>query len=401
MPQVFSAGWLYVFLIIMVISVVRIVLKLRQIRGGASMDRPLVRLARVEREKPDLGDGQEAPSELAETDNLIRDGKYSLAITRLKTMQDGLSPVEDREARGQVLYRLGACHRRAEAAGVGGLLRAGEALREAVTLFAPQRFAPWRLRALAELAGVYEDLSRHRDAAGNAALAARTFERAGEEAARRGQVSQESELRARAGVAYRRLAVHADRQANLRKAADAFEAAASASTGSGDEGAVLAGARMLKMLGDTSLELAELYQPKESLKRAMEAYGRVLEVVDGRGHPLERGMTLTDLGRAHLAAYDMAGDNGELRKAIQYLRDALQLLSGGEVTEHRGRAMALMADALVRYAEVKDRRENLQRSARLYEAALGMMKDGDRTDERERVRNRLAEVMERITTGSG
>ncbi len=47
MPQVFSAGWLYLFIIIMVISLVRIWLKMRTLNQGPEMDRPVIRVSPV------------------------------------------------------------------------------------------------------------------------------------------------------------------------------------------------------------------------------------------------------------------------------------------------------------------------------------------------------------------
>lgn len=398
MPQVFSPGWLYLFLLVMAISIVRIYFKLRTINRAAPMDRTVIKVAPVPRKEPDLDGGSEEDSLLTGPDNLIRQGDYKGALGSLEQLLEDLSPTEDREARGKVLFRIGACHSRLATGEerFQRILRAGEAIREAVRLFTPARYRNHYLRALGELAGLYEDLALEKSPVENLTQSARTCETAAISAGQGGFVGPEAMFLARSGGTYRQLASHNEPQVNLRKAVEAYEKAAAALESVDSENAANERMKILKVMGDTYVDLAGYFQEAESLARAVSAYEGTLNIMDEVLHSRERCVVLTDTSRILLKLYDIEKNPAHLRQALRFTRDALEAETGEETLIQRGLAMAIMGDALSRYSDVKDRRENLQRAVKLYETSLGILKDGEEAAERERVRARLAEVVQKI-----
>jgi tetratricopeptide (TPR) repeat protein len=280
MPQVFSAGWLYLFIIVMLISLVRIYFKIKTIQREAPMDRPVIKVAPIPRPEPDPDGGSGEESLLAGPDDLIRQGDYDRALGSLEQLLEDLSPTEDREVRGKILFRIGACHSRLATGGetFQHLLRAGEALREAVRLFAPARFLNHYLRALGELAALYEDLAREKNPVEHLTQSARTCETGAISAGQGGLFGPEAIFLARSGNAFRQLASHREPQVNLRKAADAFEKAAAILESVDSENAANERIKILKLVGDTHVDLAEFFQKTESLARAVSAYKDALQL---------------------------------------------------------------------------------------------------------------------------
>jgi len=401
MPQVLSAGWLYLFIFVMVISLVRIFFKLRTIQQEAPMDRPVIKVAPVSMAEPELGGEPEEDALLTEPDDLIRRGDYKGALGSLEQLLDDLSPTEDREARGKVLFRIGACHSRlaSEEERLQHILRAGEALRESVRLFSPARFLNHYLRALGELATVYGDLAGEKSPVENLSQSARTCETAAISAGQSGLGGPEADFLARSGNAYRQLASYSEPQINLRRAAAAYEKAAAVLESDDSNEAVSGLMRILKVMGDTYVDLAGYFQKAESLARAVSAYQGALEILDETQHLRERCVILADTSRVLLELYDIEKNPAHLRQTLRYTRDALEAAKGEENVVQRGLAMALMGDALTRYAGVKDRRENLERAVKLYESSLGILKDGEEAPERERVKGALAETVQKIIGG--
>lgn len=399
MPQVFTAGWLYLFIIVIIISLVRIFFKLRTIQQEAPMDRPVIKVSPVAGTESGSGDEPKRNSPLNAPDELIRQGDYSQALKILERMLEELSPTEDRETRGNVLFRIGACHSRMATGDerLEHLLRSGEALREAVRLFAPARYRMHYLRALGELAGLYEDLARVKSPVEYLTQSARTCETAAESAAQGEFVAPEAMFLARIGNAYRLLSSHGEAQVNLRKAADAYEKAAAVLETVEDEGAAEERMKILKILGDTCVDLAVYFQKADSLAWAVRSYEGALKLLNEGERLTERCVVLTDTSRVLLELYDEEKSPAHLRQALRYARDALEVSKGEENLVQRGLAMAVMADALSRYADEKDRRENLERAVKLYEAALGIFKDGVEPEEREKVKERLAETVQKIS----
>ncbi|UCF88806.1 MAG: hypothetical protein JSV70_00705 [bacterium] len=398
MPQILSVGWLYLFIAVMIISVVRIFFKLRTIQNEAPMDRPVIKIEPMPARNKEQGDLSEGDPLLAASDDLVRQGRYSEALRSLEQMVENLSPTENRETMGKVLFRIGACHSRLATRGdkIQHLLKAGEALREAVRLFAPARYRVHYLRALGELAGLYEDLARQKNPVEYLTQSARTCETGAEAASQGGLDLPQAMFLARSGSAYRKLATYGEAQQNLRKAADAFKKAAAALEDVEEEAALRERINILKVLGDTCVELAAYFQRADSLAWAVRSYESVLALMGEGQYPRERGVVLTEAGRILLEIYDSEKSPAHLRQALRYLRDALQAAGGEEDPIRKGMAMAVMGDALSRYADQKDRRENLHRAVKLYESALGIFKDGVQAEERERVRAALAETVQKI-----
>ncbi|MDF1526112.1 MAG: hypothetical protein RRA15_11430 [bacterium] len=403
MPQVFSAGWLYLFIIVMVIYLIRIFFKLRTLQEEAPMDRPVIKVAPIARPKPDLESESEEDLLLSGPDNLIKQGDYKGALVSLEQLLEELSPTEDREARGNVLFRIGACHSRLATGEEKPqrILRAGESLRESARLFTPARYINHYLRTLGELAVVYEDLAREKSPVENLTQSARTCETAALAAGKGELTGPEAMFLARTGSAYRQLASHNEPQVNLRKAANAYEKALTALDAVDDENAGSQRMKILNVMGDTYVELAGYFQKGESLARAADAYKGALELMDETQHLKERCVVLTDTSRVLLELYDIEKSPAHLRQALRYIRDALDKTKGEESLIQRGLVMAVMGDALSRYSDVKDREENLGRAVKLYETALGILKDGKEPAERERVRVRLAEVVGKLDAEFG
>ncbi len=398
MPQVFSAGWLYLFIIIMVISLVRIWLKMRTLNQGPEMDRPVIRVSPVGRDAPDLGGQEESAGILSGPDGLIKEGKFSKAAGELESLLPDLSPVEDRELRGQILYRLGACRRRSAAPDDGKRerLKAGEALRESVTLLTPERFRVHYLRALSELAALYEELADIQAPLENLNLALRTWDTAAEAARRSSWLDEEVRFLTRKAGVLRRLADHSDRQASLRRAVDTYKQAALALDAIEDPETILNKAGILKMTGNALTELAEVFQKEETLVQALDAYDRALDIMTPEGSPIQRGVTLADAGGVLLELYDGDQSPAHLRRAVRIIQESLELLKQDKEVARRGMVMALMARALTRYAEVKEPGENLRRAVKLYEASMGILKDPQYAQERERIKENLREAVEKL-----
>ena len=402
MPQVFSGWMLYLLIIVMVISIIRIYFYLRTIQSGAPMDRPVIKVAPVPVLEQDLDAEPEEDSLLDGPDDLIRQGDYDGALKSLDRLLEDLSPTEDREARGKVLFRVGACHSRLATGEerFQHLLRAGEALRESVRLFSPARFRNLYLRALGELASLQEDLAEGKNPVENLTQSARTCETAAASAREDGMVVPEVMFLIRSGTVYNRLASHHEPQVNLRKAADAYEKALAALETVDGESAIEEKMKVLKMLGDTLVKLAGYFQKEECLIRASKAYDGALELMDEGEHSQERCVVLTNSGGVLLELYDLEKSPAYLRQALRYSRDALDAAKGEVKLVAKGFAMAVMGDALTRYAEVKDRSENLERAVKLYETALGIIKDGEEPAQRERIRENLAETVGKLNAES-
>jgi tetratricopeptide (TPR) repeat protein len=398
MPQVFSAGWLYLFTIVMVISLVRIWLKVRALHQGPEMDRPVIRLTPIGRDAMELGEKDESAAILAGPDAKIREGQFSQAVSELESLLPELSPVEDREVRGQVLYRMGACLRRIVVTGNGQRerLKAGEALRESVTLLTPERFRGHYLRSLSELASLYEELADIQSPLENLNLALRAWETAVDTASKSSWLDEEVRFLTRKAAVCRNLAEHSDRQASLRKAVDSYEQAILALETIEDPEMVPTRVGLLKLSGDTLAELAEVFRKEETLARALAAYDKALEFMTPEESPVQRGVTLADAGKVLLQLYDTDQSPAQLRRAVRSLRDSLELLKQDDNVARRGLIMALMARALTRYAEVKEPRENYQRVVKLYEAAMGILKDPEYAGEREKIKEELREAVGKL-----
>jgi tetratricopeptide (TPR) repeat protein len=398
MPQVFSAGWLYLFTIVMVISLVRIWLKVRALHQGPEMDRPVIRLTPIGRDAMELGEKDESAAILVGPDAKIREGHFSQAVSELESLLPELSPVEDREVRGQVLYRMGACLRRMAVQGNGQRerLKAGEALRESVTLLTPERFRVHYLRSLSELASLYEELADIQSPLENLNLALRAWETAVDTASKSSWLDEEVRFLTRKAAVCRNLAEHSDRQASLRKAVDSYEQAILALETIEDPEMVPTRVGLLKLSGDTLAELAEVFRKEETLARALAAYDKALEFMTPEESPVQRGVTLADAGKVLLQLYDTDQSPAQLRRAVRSLRDSLELLKQDDNVARRGLIMALMARALTRYAEVKEPRENYQRVVKLYEAAMGILKDPEYAGEREKIKEELREAVGKL-----
>ena len=402
MPQVFSAGWLYLFILVMLISLFRIWLKVRTLHQGPDMDRPLVRLTPIGRDAMELGQKDESAAILSGPDSHIREGRLSQAVKELESLLPDLSPVEDREVRGQILYRLGACLRRTAAPGNGKRerLMAGEALRESVTLLTPERFRVHYLRSLSELASLYEELADIQSPLENLNLALRTWETAVDAANRSSWLDEEVRFLTRKGAVYRRLAEHSDRQASLRKAVDSYEQATTALESIEDPETVLTRVGLLKMSGDALFDLAEVFRKEETLVRALDAYDKALEFMTPEENPIQRGVTLADAGKVLLSLYDSDQSPAHLFRAVRSLRDSLELLKMDDNMPRKGMVMALMGRALTRYADVKSSTENLKRAIHLYETAMGILKDPEYAQDRELIKEELKEAVTRLSVES-
>jgi tetratricopeptide (TPR) repeat protein len=397
MPQIFSPGWLFLFLLIMAVCVVRIFMKVRDIHARSDMGKPVLPVAPVKRDPLFPGGEEEPAGALAEADRLIKEGLFGEAVALLTPMLSDLSPVEDREMMGKIQYRLGACQRRIGAgeSDTPSLLRSGEALREAVNLFSPERLHRFQIRASSELAGLYEDLAGRQNPIENFTLAWKTWEAAAVAAKGIGLPDDEANFRARAGSAVRRLASHDDRKGNLQKAVDIFEKALAVPGAFEKPDSLFRRAVILKMLGDVRVELSKLMKRVHDLTQAVSAYDDALDIMDPEKHPQERSAVLVDSGRILLDIYDAERSPAHLRKALRNLKEAVNIQRSGDDRARTALSMALLGDALVRYAAVKDQGENLDRAARFYETALGFLKGTEYSSHRERIRIRLKKTMEK------
>jgi len=398
MPQVFSPGWLFLFLFVMAIYITRIFMKLRDIRREPDMTRPVLPVAPL-RKGPSQFEKEGSMEDVLEgPDRLIREGSYGEAVDALASQLEGLSPVEDRALVGKIQYRLGASWR---LIGVregqsANLLRSGAALREAVSLFSPPRLRSLQVGALAELAGLYEDLAPYQSPVENLTLSIRNWGSAATASRASGLILQEAVFRSRSGTALRLLAMATDRQRNLVKAINAYETAVAVPGAFDDKNALFEKAKILKMLGDTRLELSKVLDKDENLRKTVSEYDKALEIMTVGEHPEERFATLLDTGRVLLNLYDVEKNPVLLKKAFHYLREALDLVKMKPGTAGKGAAMALMGDAFLRYSEVKDRPENLERAIRLYETSLGFLKEPEYAPHRDRIKEGLRQAVERM-----
>lgn len=397
MPQIFSPGWLFLFLFVMAICVLRILVKAREIHGMSGKGKPVLPVAPLVKESPPLDEDGKGTDSLVEPDRLIKSGQYAGAVTLLTPMLEDLSPVENRELMGKIQYRLGACQRRIGSAETSSasLLRSGEALREAVSLFSPERLRSSKIRATSELAGLYEDLAKRQNPVENLTLAWTTWDAAVTTARELSLAPQEAAFLSRSASAVRQLASHTDRQGNLGKAANIYGEALAVPDAFPDPDSLLEKAVILKMLGDIRVELSGIEKRALNLTGAVSAYDEALNVMTSEKHPKERSATLLDIGRVLLDIYDTEHSPAHLRKALRSLREAVDLLKSGDDRIRKGLSMALLGDALVRYADVRDPEENLDRAGRLYETALGFLKKSEDASYRERIKERLRKTVEK------
>lgn len=403
MPQVFSVGWLYLFLFLMAIGVVWIWVKIRAIQKEAPTDRPIIKVAPVSRKDEEPEKKTDVDSLLTNADGLIKKGDCEAALKSLENIIEDLSPIEDRESRGKVLFRIAACHTRLAAGEdrVQHQLKAGEALRETVRLFTPTRYRNHYLRALGELAGLFEDIALEKNPVENLTQSARTCETAADSAREGGLTVPEAVFLVRAGNAYRQLVTYSEPQINLRKAVDLYGKAAAILETVVDESVRSVRMKALKVQGDAYSDLAKYYQKPESLRHAVDSYKSALNIMDATQHSHERCVVLTDISGILLQLYDMEKGPAHLNQALRCSRDAMGLAKEEGDLVSRGNAMAAMGDALTRYAEVKDRAENLERAAKLFKAALGILKDGEDPARLKRIRESLEDTVGKINAESG
>lgn len=398
MSQAFSVGWIYLLIIVLAISLARIWLKVRTIQRGDSQGGPVIKVAPITRPEGRTETKNQALAFLAVPDDLIRKGEHSEALKQLDRALEEFSPTEDRENRGRALLRVGACHGHL-ARGVDRsqhLLKAGEALGEAVRLFSPDRYRDLYLKALGELATHYTDLAGQRNPVENLTQAARTLETAADSACRGGLVKSEAMFYMRSGDLYRQLAYLGEPAINLRKAVMAYEKAADLLEKAGGRDRTSGKILILKLLGDACEDLAEYSQGAGNLGKALNAYQAALQSMDTSLHSREQMVIMTDIGRVRLKLFDSGGDREHLKQALHFTRDALKGPGTGKDPEPKGMAMAVFADALTRYAEIKDRKENLARAVKLYTAALENLKHSDSSKERDRIREELDRTVEKL-----
>jgi hypothetical protein len=150
------------------------------------------------------------------------------------------------------------------------------------------------------------------------------------------------------------------------------------------------------MLGDTLEILSEYYQKEKSLMRAVKVYETAFNIMDGTLHGKEQMVLKMDISRILLKIHDIGNNPLYLKQVLMLTRNVLEITKIGENPVLRGRTMVVMGDALVRCADIKDRRENLERAVKLYEASLDTIEDGNQTEEQGRIREKLADAVGKI-----
>ena len=398
MPQVFSAGWLYLFIIVLIICIARIWMKIRTIQREPPLDRPVIRITQVPDGASDPGSKAEEESILNGADRLIKTGELREALEQLERIIENLSPTEDREISGKVLFRIAACHSHLAMGEerFQHLLRAGETLRETVRLFTPERFRDHYLIALDQLAALYQDLAAEKNPVEYLTQRARTLETAAESASGAELAETEARFLFRAGNTYRQLVDLVEPQTNLRKAVSVYERADALLGKSENQDVISDRISILKMLGDTLEILSEYYQKEKSLMRAVKVYETAFNIMDGTLHGKEQMVLKMDISRILLKIHDIGNNPLYLKQVLMLTRNVLEITKIGENPVLRGRTMVVMGDALVRCADIKDRRENLERAVKLYEASLDTIEDGNQTEEQGRIREKLADAVGKI-----
>lgn len=392
MPQIFSAGWLYLFVLLMVLGLIYIIAKIRVINREQDPDTPVIKVAPVvpSNEKPVRK--EKGPEVLENADLLIREGRFEEAIDLMSPATKDLSPVEDREALGKLYFRIGACQRRLgwDRKDTAFLLRSGEALREAVNLFAPHRLRSLRLGALSELAGLYEDLADGgQNSDQNLADALKAWEAASRTARVSGQPTQEAVFLSRQGDIFRKMAQVSSRPQNLQKALEIYEKALAASDAFPDPGSLLEKAGILKKLGDLKIDFGEIRNREEDIPEGIKAFDEALGILTPEEHAGQRGFTLLSAGRGLMEIYKAQGKPVHLGQSLQYLGEAATLLRSEKNPSGKGQAMVLLGEGMVLLAQLKGRQDYLEKGIKFYEAALGFLKDPEFAAERDRIREEL------------
>jgi len=391
MPQVFSAGWLYLFFLAMAVGTIYILVKLREVHREQDPDTPVIKVAPMAPAAPRPEGDEKGQEVLREADSLIKEGRFLEAVDLLTPAVQRLSPVDDREALGKIQYRIGACQRRLgwKENKVKNLLRSGEALKEAVSHFAPHRLRSLRLAALGELAGLYEDLARHQNPAGNLGAAQRTWDAAARTAKMSAQPSREALFLSRAGDLFRRLALISSRGRNLAKALETYEKALNVPGAFSEPDSLLEKARVLKNIGDLRVELKGIREEETDSEEAIRAYEEALMILSPEKQTGERGQTLLCAGRVLLGTYRNQGGNSHLGKSLKYLGEAVNLLGSEKSPSGKGCAMALLGEGLICFAELKGQKDYRDKGIRLCKAALGFLKEPEFADECDRIREEL------------
>ncbi|MBN2720500.1 MAG: hypothetical protein JXR72_05305 [Proteobacteria bacterium] len=403
MPQIFSAAWLYLFVFLMVLGLIYIIAKIRVIHREQDPDTPVIKVAPVVPPEREPARKEKGPEVLEKADLLIREGRFDEAIDLMSPATKDLSPVEDRDALGKLYFRIGACQRRLgwDRKDTSFLLRSGEALREAVNLFAPHRLRSLRLGALSELAGLYEDLADRQNRDQNLADALKTWEAASRTARVSGQPSHEAVFLSRQADVFRKMALVSNPEENHQKALEIYEKALAAPDAFPDAESLLERAGILKKLGDLKIELAGIRNSEEDIPGAIKAFEEALGILTPQQHPGQRGHTLLSAGRGLLEVFKGQGKPVHLGQSLKYLGEAATLLRTEKNPSGKGHALVLLGEGMVLLAQLKGRPDYLEKGIKFYEAALGFLKDPEFAAERDRIREELKQAVEKRHSFAG
>lgn len=395
MPQVFSAGWLYLFAFLMVLGLIYIIAKIRVIHREQDPDTPVIKVAPVVPSNDGPVRKEKGLEVLENADLLIREGRFEEAVDLLSPATDDLSPVEDRETLGKIYFRIGACQRRLgwDRKETAFLLRSGEALREAVNLFAPHRLRSLRLGALSELAGLYEDLADRQNRDQNLADALKTLEAASRTARVSGQPSQEALFLSRQGDLLRKMALVSNRPQNLQAALEIYEKALVVPEAFPDPASLPEKAGILKKLGDLKIDFGGIRNREEDIPEAIKAFEEALGILTPEKHPGQRGHTLLSAGRGLLEIFKTQGKAVHLGQSLKFLGEAASLFRNEKNPSGKGHAIVLLGEGMVLLAQLKGRQDYLEKGIKFYEAALGILKNPEFAAERDRIREELKKAV--------
>lgn len=302
-PTIFSKGWLFLFLAVLVISILRVIQKLRVIHreGAADAKVRIVKPIRVER----------GPSEAADPGSEQEKG-----VSGLRNREQGLTaeleryPVEESPAeRARVLCDLGVVYR--ELSRIENreeeLLKAAQCYYQASGIFSPQEAPEEHGGLMVHLADIYVELSG-------------TYKKA--------------ECLRRAGAAYARALnvlgseSHPDRRAGI-------------------------GAK----LGRVLVELADESEPGKNLLRAIQVLSdTVTGYPDDETSP-GRALAMHDLGRAYLKYAALAEPQQNLIRAGKAFKESLKTLTRESYPEHHEAVRISVRELREAYGRLVEREE--------------------------------------------
>jgi tetratricopeptide (TPR) repeat protein len=123
-------------------------------------------------------------------------------------------------------------------------------------------------------------------------------------------------------------------------------------------------------LGNTYVDLSEVRDAEENLRKAIKAYQEALTIYTKENYPLDYAMTQNNLGIAYGRLSEVRDAEENSKKAIKAFEEALTIRTKENYPLNYATTQMNLGNAYRRLSEVKDREENSKKAIKAFEEAL-------------------------------